>query len=295
MDLEGGGSLAIVGLPFDGAVLGRKGCAGGPTGVREAFRWLGTDGMPAPLTLQWQDLGDVRVGGTVHQAHAAATDALTPIFAAHSAVVILGGDNSLSYATVAALANATNAKAGTIGLVVIDAHYDLRSYVGEPTSGTPFRRILEELPGAPVAAAHLVEVGIRPYANSAALATFAHTKGITIIGRDLVRVMTPEALTSAVLEHMSGVQHIFLSVDIDAFDQSIASGCSAPSPDGLQLHEIIPLVAAIGRDSRTRGMEIMETAPNLDPTGNTCRTAAALVIHFVAATAERENTSDTNR
>jgi arginase family enzyme len=80
-----------------------------------------------------------------------------------------------------------------------------------------------------------------------------------------------------------GVEHLWLSVDIDGFDQSIASGCSAPGAGGLTFPEGAALVRAVAADPRCRGMDILEVAPNLDPTGNTCRTAAQLLPEFLGA------------
>jgi arginase family enzyme len=42
-------------------------------------------------------------------------------------------------------------------------------------------------------------------------------------------------------------------------------------------------VEAVGSDPRCRGMDVVEVAPNLDPTGNTARVAAQLVAHFAGA------------
>lgn len=276
--------ILLAGVPFDGAVLGRKGAAGGPTGIREAFRFLSTydpeTGLDlAPLRLH--DLGDVRVDNAdVLATHAAVERTLAPAFATRKPLVILGGDNSLSTPHVQALAQARPGQA--IGLVVLDAHYDLRPMPadGIPTSGTPYRRLLE---AGTVEARRLVEVGIRPFANSASLAHYAAQKGVHIVTRgELARQGAGPVAAQAVATAGQGAAVLWLSVDVDALDQSVACGVSAPGAGGVSFAEAATLVRAVAQDPRCAGMDLVETAPALDPTGNTARTAAQLVAEFCA-------------
>lgn len=277
--------LLLAGVPYDGAVIGRKGCRDGPTAIREAFRYLGGFDPAAGRSLKGlriHDLGDAPVvEGDTNGTHRIVEGVLTAALTAGQPLVVLGGDNSLSYATFRAL-HATHK--GKWGVVVLDAHYDLRPHEGQPSSGTPYRRILEEVPGDPVAGANLAEVGIRPYANAPSLAAYAKAHGVTVVPAAEVRAKGIAAATKKALAAAGkGVDHLFLSVDIDGLDQSIAPGCSAPGAGGLTFEEAAHLVEAVASDPRCRGMDLVETAPNLDPTGNTARVAAQLVAHFAGA------------
>ena len=280
-----GADLLLAGVPYDGAVIGRKGCKDGPTAIREAFRYLGSHDPGAGRSLKGlkiHDLGDAPVStDDTHKTHQAVEGALAAALSAKQPLVVLGGDNSLSYATFRAL-HAVHG--GKWGVVVLDAHYDLRPHDGQPTSGTPYRRILEEVPGDPVKGANLAEVGIRPYANAPSLAAYAREHGVVVIPADEVRAKGMAAGARKALKAAgAGVDHLFLSVDIDGLDQSIAPGCSAPGAGGLTFAEAAALVEAVAADPRCRGMDVVEVAPNLDPTGNTARVAAQLVAHFAGA------------
>lgn len=277
--------LLLAGIPYDGAVIGRKGCKDGPTAIREAFRYLGSHHAGTGKSLKGlgiHDLGDAAViEGDTSRTHDAVQGALAAALDPPKPLVVLGGDNSLSYATFRAL-HAVHG--GTWGIVVLDAHYDLRPREGQPTSGTPYRRILEEVPGKPVAGKNLAEVGIRPYANAPSLAAYAKAHGVTVVAMPEVRAKGIAAATRKALAAAGkGVDHLFLSVDIDGLDQAIASGCSAPGAGGLTFDEAAHLVEAVAADPRCRGMDLVEVAPNLDPTGNTARVAAQLVAHFAGA------------
>lgn len=280
-----GADLLLAGVPYDGAVIGRKGCKDGPTAIREAFRYLGSHDAAAGRSLKGftiHDLGDAPVvAGDTTRTHHVVEGILAAALVAKQPLVVLGGDNSLSYATFRAL-HAVHG--GRWGVVVLDAHYDLRPHEGQPTSGTPYRRILEEVPGDPVAGPNLAEVGIRPYANAPSLAAYAKEHGVTIISAGEVRAKGMAAAARKALKAAgAGVDHLFLSVDIDGLDQSIAPGCSAPGAGGLTFGESATLVEAVASDPRCRGMDVVEVAPNLDPTGNTARVAAQLVAHFAGA------------
>jgi arginase family enzyme len=84
-----------------------------------------------------------------------------------------------------------------------------------------------------------------------------------------------------------GTSNLWLSVDIDGLDQSVAPGCSAPGAGGLTFEEAATLVRTVAADARVRGMDLVEVAPNLDSTGNTARAAAQLVAEFCGAVARR--------
>src|SRR6185503_15659966 len=119
--------------------------------------------------------------------------------------------------------------------------------------------------GSPVKGANLVEVGIRPYANAPSLAAFAKERGVHVVSAADVRSRGMAAVAKdAVAKAGAGVDHLFLSVDIDGLDQSIAPGCSAPGAGGLSFDEARILVEAVAADPRCRGMDLVEVAPNLD-------------------------------
>ncbi len=270
-------------MPFDASVLGRKGAKGGPTGIREAFRFLSTHDPDGPCMegLRIRDHGDVAgLSDDVLASHAVIRDAIRPLHAAPGRTVLMGGDHGLTFPHIQALADTVE---GHIGIVVIDAHYDLRDYAGQPSSGTPFYRILTELDGR-VKGANLAEIGIRPWANTRTLAERAATLGVQVHPMSAVERDGIDAVIEAALEAAGdGTDHLWLSIDIDGLDQSIASGCSAPGAGGLTFDQAARITGAVAADKRCRGMDLLEVAPGLDPTGNTCRTAAQLIAAFIGA------------
>lgn len=288
----GSRAVHLLGVPFDASVSGRRGCADGPRGIREAFRYATTYDVERDVelaSLEVVDHGDVVVDqADTRTTHARAADAVGAIVASGGVPFVMGGDHSLTYAHIAGLAEAVE---GRIGIVVIDAHYDLRQPKdGHISSGTPFWRILNELPGTAggsVAGRDIVEIGIRPFANSAHLAQVARDHGVVVHTASQVRRDGIEAVTEATLEHLEGVDHLWLSIDMDGVDQSHAPGVSAPSPGGLMPHELDHVAFEVARHAAFAGLDVLETAPPLDPTGNTARVAALSMLHALAGHASR--------
>ncbi|GAA1797213.1 arginase family protein [Agromyces neolithicus] len=191
-----------------------------------------------------------------------------------TALIALGGDNSV---TVATALGAWGGDLATAGLVTIDAHYDLRDGV---SNGSPVRRLVE----AGLDPRRIVQIGIADFANSAAYARRAADLGITVIhrdelhGRDLAGVMA-EAIEIA--GAAGGPVH--LDVDVDACDRSVAPGCPASVPGGLAAWELRALVRAAASDARVRSADLVEIDATADATdGRTVRLAALCVLEFAA-------------
>lgn len=253
---EARANVLLCGIPFDGAVLGRKGAAGGPTAIREAFRFLASHDPERGIDLakfRWHDLGDVQWAGTKDTlaTHETVLANLEPKFRGAKPIVVLGGDNSLSFPIVQALVKGRDIGKAGLGIVVLDAHYDVRAWdkKEQPSSGTPYGRILQELPGKPCVATNLVEVGIRPFANTRALADRAAKLGLEPIPMADVRSRGAEAVAKeAVARAGNGTDTLWLSVDLDVLDQGVAPGVSAPGIGGMALHDAAELVNAVASE-----------------------------------------------
>lgn len=272
----------VIGVPFDGAVLGRKGAAEGPAGIREALRFSSTYHFEEDVDLWGMsvgDLGDVNVPAEdVARAHLQVSEALDAIWKAGSQPLLLGGDNSITYAAVRALAQRT---AGRVGILDFDAHHDVRLPTAGPTSGTPYYQILEELP-AKVEPRNVAQVGLRRFANSKSYREWATKKGVRIFSmKEIRRNGFSAALESALEAAADGVEALYVSLDMDVVDQAWAPGVSSPSPDGLTPREVFDGVLAAANRPQAKGFEVVEVAPRLDPTGNTARVAAQALLHYL--------------
>ena len=281
-------SVNLLGVPFDGAVLGRKGAAGGPSAIRNAMsgfsnyslEW-GTDLRRARIF----DLGDVGVPSReVAKAHAEIESEVSGALEESSLLLILGGDNSISLPSLGAFAK----KFGRAGLVVIDSHLDLRGEInGRPTSGSSYGLAVESMKG--LDPHRVAEIGVHGFLNSRIYHEKAEKLGITVITAKRVREMGAAAVAAEAYAIASEeADGVYLSVDLDAVDLSHVSGVSAPSAGGMSAGELLDLGYEISRREGVKCADIVELAPSLDPTGKSERVAASLVASLIGGFVSRK-------
>ena len=286
--------VGIVGIPFDTAVMGRRGCRFGPESVRNSlvFSNIYEPGIDVDLStgLTVTDFGNIDVLQTdVLRTHERVEKVLTEIYRIGVTPVIIGGDHSLAYPDVKALINVVD---GDVGVIMIDSHLDVRiSHHGEVSSGTPFRRLMEE-PDRPIKPKNLVEIGINGWLNSRFYRDYCREKGVTVIpAREVHKRGIEEVIYQALNVAGDGTKAIFLSIDIDGLDIGVAPGTCAPSPGGLTSYEALEAVWMIGQHPLSKGLDLVEVAPSLDVQNVTSVMAAALIMNYLAGTKKRLESS----
>lgn len=277
--------VGVVGVPFDTAILGRRGARFGPAAIRAALyraqTWGGDLDVDLGASLALADFGDVRVAHTsVERTHQRLRTVVAEVARAGASPCVLGGDNSTSFASIAGTLDALG---GPMGLVVLDAHHDLReTHDGEISSGTPYRRVLE-LPGSPVSPERVVEIGLAPFRNSRHYAVYAEQRGIRSLGAREVHRRGPHDVAREALAVVG--RPYFLSVDLDVCDPAVVPGTSAHSPGGLTPYELLELVLALSEQPGCVGFDLTETSPPLDSQAISSELAATAVLYHLAGRA----------
>jgi formiminoglutamase/agmatinase len=272
----------LVGEPYDGAVIGRRGARAGPAGLRDELAATKTHHFDAGPVGEVGDLGDLAtIAGEwttmqPEEVQTAVQEVTAAIYAAGALPVFLGGDNSLSYPNVNPLVSE-----GSVGVVNFDAHLDCRAVTDQPTSGTPYRQLLEAGLDA------YAVVGARHFETSTEYASYALDQGGTIVTADEVG-MDAVTVTDRVREALAGVDMVYVSVDLDVLDATAAPGVSAPTPGGITTRELFRLVRLLATDHRVAGFEVVECAPRLDTTDRTAAAGARTVAHFLSALSARD-------
>jgi formiminoglutamase len=254
-----------------------------PAAVRAALKrfstWSFSDGVDLADTMCVVDYGDVAdpdcPGGTerVRQAVGGFDEDL-------ELSAVLGGDNAATWYALQALGGGD---LSNYGLVTLDAHLDLRD--GE-SNGSPVRQLLE----AGLDGRHVVQVGLADFSNSAFYASRARDEGITIISRDQLRTITvEEAARRALAIAGAGARPVYVDIDMDAADRSVAPGCPAAAPGGFSADEMRRFVRAVTTDPRVSAIDITEIdVERDDPDQRTVRLAALLVLEALAGVRRRE-------
>jgi len=275
----------LIGLPFDGAVLGRKGCARGPHALRTAAKNLKLGRIEGtPVCAHAYDLGDAYLPEDVALAHAGTEGFVrlarrfTPRGKSEARIIALGGDHSLSFPIAKPFLEAYGDKLAVINL---DAHLDVRHVLDgqPPNSGTSFGRLLD------AGLKTYICIGARDFQTSPAYIERARKAKGTLISAREVHAAGARKIAARVLAKLpKNCRAIYLSVDLDVADASVAPGVSAPTPGGLFAHQVFELIRALASDMRTLVASLHEFAPNLEPHGDlTARFAAGCFAELLDA------------
>jgi formiminoglutamase len=276
----GNAEFALLGIPAHITSLSPTSAHLTPTAVREALSRYSTfaESTSSDLrNLSMTDLGDVDSPDFAEGESRVAKFA-ADLLSKHKLIVALGGDNSITYS----LAKGLWSDVKNLGVITFDAHHDLRD--GE-SNGSPIWRLIQAgLPGK-----NIVQIGIADFANSAEYAARAKEHGVTVITRAEMRSATMPEIIHRALD-VAGMQgrEIYVDVDVDVCDRSMAPACPASLPGGISADELRHGVRLIASDKRVRAIDITEIDSAIDtPDQRTVRLAALLILEAATGLASR--------
>lgn len=273
--------FAILGAPFDAGTQWRAGARFGPRSIREAstlfaFGHAGAydhedDATYLGAEVRIVDIGDADIIHTdTLKSHANIAFGVRKILAAGAVPVTLGGDHSVTIPCIEAFADH-----GPLHVVQLDAHLD---FVDERHGvrfghGNPMRRAAERsyVTGQS-------QFGIRNV-SSTAKEGYADARRM---GSDILSVRQFRKLgVEAALARVPAGERYYLTIDIDGFDPSIAPGTGTPSHGGFLYYEVLEFIAGLAKRGRIVGVDLVEVAPDYDPTGTTSILAAQVLLNLI--------------
>jgi formiminoglutamase len=139
---------------------------------------------------------------------------------------------------------------------------------------------------------HIVQVGIADFANSAEYAKRVSDWGVRVMTVEDVRRRGITAAMRDALEiaGRSGGP-IYVDVDVDVCDRSVAPGCPASVPGGLTAHELREAAFLAGLNQRVTALDVVEVDATADAADErTVRLAALVVLEACAGVARRPST-----
>lgn len=277
--------VAILGAPYDGGTQWRAGARFGPRAVREAstlfsFGHAGAydhedDATYLGSDVRIVDIGDADIIHTkTEESHANIELGVRKILAAGALPVVIGGDHSINIPCVNAFADDC-ARNGPIHLVQIDAHLDFVDVRHGVTHGhgNPMRRAIEK-----DYVSGMTQLGIRNVSSTAKEGyEDAKARGSDILSVRQVRALGAEAVVNRLPE---GARY-YVTIDIDAFCPSIASGTGTPSHGGFQYYDVLEILQGLSKRGNVVGIDLVEVAPAYDPTESTQILAAQVLLNFI--------------
>jgi agmatinase len=273
--------VAILGAPFDFGTQFRAGARFGPRAVREAstlfsFGHAGAydhedDCVYLGPEVTIVDIGDADIVHTdTEKSHANIEAGVRAILDAGALPVTIGGDHSVNIPCIRGFAGR-----GPIHILQIDAHLD---FVDERHGvrhghGNPMRRAAEQDHVTGITALGIRNVSSTTQEGYAA----ARTMGDDILSVRQVRKLGVEG----VLARIPKGARLYITIDIDGFCPSIAPGTGTPSHGGFLYYEVLEILQGVARAHDVVGVDLVEVAPDYDPTGSTAILAAQVLLNLL--------------
>ena len=102
------------------------------------------------------------------------------------------------------------------------------------------------------------------------------------MGSDIQSVRQFRALgVDGVLKRIPPATRYYVTIDIDGFDPSIASGTGTPSHGGFLYYEILEFLDGLSRRGDIVGVDLVEVAPDYDLSGSTTTLAAQILLNLI--------------
>jgi agmatinase len=284
-------AVAITGLPFDGAVSRRPGAALAPARIREiSCTTCAVTRRGHAVSLAVRDFGDIpctSADGTVPSQRELFAAALRQVdsFPPASLVIGLGGDNSVSIPLIQSFARRHGPN---VGVIWFDAHPDaFEVYDGSPDSHACALRRAAELAG--IAPSRIVMLGARSFAFEELAWIRAHD--VRMVTAAEWNEIGESRVVEAAVAQLASLSAVYVAIDIDGFDASVAPGTGYPMPAGISSGAFFTVLEGLFERLPIAGMDITEVAPALDTNDVTSFLATQVVLEALFAVEKRNGAS----
>lgn len=224
-------------------------------------------GAPAKIV----DVGDADVvHGKIEHSFDAIEYAVRKIREQGVIPAIMGGDHSISIPVARGLKDE-----GDVTVIQLDAHLDWSDAPGGQTlgNGSPMRRMseMEHIKD-------MVQIGLRGLGSSRK-EDFDAAKAYN---SQLISAREASKLgVEGIIDRIPKADKYYVTIDIDCFDISLATGTGSPSPGGFSFDFLNDILVGIAEKGKVICFDLVEVAPQYDPTGATSRVAAMTMLNFM--------------
>jgi arginase family enzyme len=270
-------AVGLVGAPLNAGSVTPGRCDLAPGLLRATLRRIGRYDVETGRELQTKiaDHGDVPIAGlSIEESTPSLIAACKRSVERHELTLLVGGNNAVTRPGVHALGSPLD----KVGLITLDAHFDMRDTSQGLGNGNPVRALREDgLPGANVA-----QIGLAPFANSAGMHRDAIEGGHLVVTIADVRAEGIDRAVGRALDHLRHCEVIAVDCDIDVIDRAQMPGAPGARPGGMAAHDFFIAVRSLAAEPKVKLIDLTEWDPPLDPTDLSALTAARWVAECLA-------------
>jgi len=261
LTITGEASVALFGAPVAKGSVTSGRCDLAPGVFRQALKRTSTYDLQTEIDLMGLTVHDA---GDLELASVMPTDSIKPIKECmerlsrqHDLTVMVGGNNAVTYPGVYGL----DPTLKSVGLITLDAHFDLRSTKAGLLNGNPVQMLLDAgLPGR-----HVVQIGLAPFANTVSMHNVAKQESISLYTIDDCYKQSIEAVLKSALDHLSSkCDYIYVDFDIDVIERSMAPGAPGARACGMHVADFYTATRLIGAHPKVKAVDLAEFDPSFD-------------------------------
>ena len=269
--------VAMIGAPLAAGSVTPGQCDLAPALLRQTLRRIGRYDVETgrELSTRITDRGDVDIAGlSIEEATGPISEEVRYCTALHKLSMLVGGNNAVTRPAVLGLGLPLE----TVGLITLDAHFDMRDTYEGLSNGNPVRALMNDgLPGANIA-----QVGLASFANSRKMHEDAKAAGALTVTAGEVRRLGMGLAIDRALDHLAHCQVLVVDCDIDVIDRSQFPAAPGARPGGMAVHDFFAAARRLAADPRVRLIDLTEWDPPLDTTDLSALTAARWVAECLA-------------
>jgi formiminoglutamase len=279
LTLDAAAPVALLGAPLGLGSITPGRCDLAPEAVRAACKRMSVYDLETET-----DLSSLRVfdAGDIDCAKLEPADAFTPIVARlaplaqkHALTLLLGGNNAITRPAVHAL----DPTLKRVGLLTLDAHFDLRDTDCGLTNGNPVQALLED----GLLGAHIAQIGLLPFANTRKAHEKAKRAGIEVITARVCRERGFAAMAEEALSRLAArCDVIHVDFDIDVIERGCMPGAPGARPGGVAPQHFFEATRLICAHPKVRSIDLTELDPSLDVASISALTAARWLCEALA-------------
>jgi len=275
--------VALVGAPLNERSLTPGRCDLGPATLRRTLPRMSTYDVETGV-----DLSRLRVhdAGDVLLKIVTPADAFEPLREAVAAqagqrrlTIIAGGNNAVTRPGIHGLG-----ALDSVGVLTLDAHFDLRDTDCGLNNGNPIKALLEDgLDGRRVS-----QIGLAPFANTRRAHDTAKAEGISVRTARECREQGTARIVAEELERLSGLcDRIYVDFDIDVIDRGQFPAAPGARPGGISVQDFFDATRVVGAHPKVGAVDLTEYDPSLEIGDLASLTAARWFVELLAGFAGR--------
>ena len=286
--------VAILGAPLNMGSGWRDSGGEATAELRMLGRFIGSTDQYVQVNprrvLNMVDYGDVAIdNASTERSMQHVREIVREIAETGAVPMIVGGDHSLEYPNVAALADVYGKE--NVSVIHFDSHYDAWwGQVDLISHGAPVYRLLNE---GHVRAADYIQMGLRASGPDRTAFEWMREAGMRYhTMAEIEQRGWENVLERVVAEASEEGRKLHISFDIDVLDPAFMVATGTPVSGGLTMRESISIVRRLCAEANVVGFDLVELHPALDPTYQTTLNSTHIIKACITGLAMREEGLD---